>query len=622
MLIASTGPDQPTYSIVQRFSQSVLRRHTSSALAVCITMLGLVIGYSVLVSFERSATADLNSTTIGGSTSIKEKVDGACQFMLSHSVDVGPENNLNGVVTLGANNTWAVGAYYEGGAELTLTQHWNGSTWDVVASPNPGTTENILARVAAVSANDIWTVGYYVPNGGGVIQTLIEHWNGAVWTIVPSPNQGTQDNYLQDVTAVSATDVWAVGYYYTASDKLALIQHWDGSVWTVVPSPVGSTRVSSTDGGPISYGLNGVEALSANNIWAVGSYRDAGNNTQTLTLHWNGSAWTVVPSPNLADGFNELNDVTMISANDVWAVGSYADDNTAGTLIEHWDGTSWTVVSSPDQANINVLLSVSAVAANDVWAVGIYLDAAYVSHALIEHWDGTAWSIVPEAGLEESGSVLPGVSTAGPGSVWTVGYAWDAGNNISQQRTLTERWNGTEWIREASPNPGISTNEISSISAQSADDVWAVGYANSVYASTDMTLIEHWDGSEWRIVPSPNIGSGANYLQEVEAISANDVWAVGYYTEPGGSNRTLIAHWDGLRMENSAKPQRRNLQFSRRCNGGVDQRRMGRWQLWQPGNRRTNPDNALGRHNMDHCIQPEPGHPVKLPQGCNGGHLR
>lgn len=535
MLITSTGPYQPPYLVLQRFSPLANMRPRTAALALCMAMLGLIVALEMVISGGRAASAGSKSTAAGG----------ACQFTLSHSIDVGPENNLLGVETLGANNTWAVGTYYQDEAELTLIQHWNGSTWDVVDSPNPGTTENILTSVAAVSANDIWAVGYYVPDGGSIFQTLIQHWNGAAWTVVPSPNPGVGDNFLQDVTAVSANDVWAVGYYYTASDKMALLQHWDGAVWTVVPSPTDDLSAESAYGGPVSHGLNGIEALSVNDIWAVGLYRDPGNVMQTLTLHWDGTAWAVVLSPNVSNSFNELNDVTMISANDVWAVGSYADDTGAGTLIEHWNGAAWTVVSSPNQANIDILHNVSAVATNDVWAVGVSLDAAYVSHALMEHWDGTAWSTIPIAGMDETGSTLLGVSTAGPGSVWSVGYAWDPGNFISQQRTLTERWDGTEWIREESPNPGVATNELISISALTAGDVWAVGNATSVYTGTEMTLIEHWDGATWSIVPSPNIGASANYLQDVAAIEPNDVWAVGYHGDPNGNQRILIEHWDG-----------------------------------------------------------------------------
>jgi hypothetical protein len=89
VLIASTDPDQPPYSMLQSFSQMVIGRHRRAALAFCITMLGLITGHNVLVSLERTAMASSNGTTAGGSTSIEGEVDGACSFVLTHSVAVG-----------------------------------------------------------------------------------------------------------------------------------------------------------------------------------------------------------------------------------------------------------------------------------------------------------------------------------------------------------------------------------------------------------------------------------------------------------------------------------------------------------------------------------------------------
>src|SRR5206468_9107024 len=86
--------------------------------------------------------------------------------------------------------------------------------WEVVSSPNVGTSDNQLRGVAAVSANDVWAVGDY-SNGTGHQQTLVEHWNGTAWSVVPSPNVGTGHNVLNGVAAVSANDVWAVGTYET-----------------------------------------------------------------------------------------------------------------------------------------------------------------------------------------------------------------------------------------------------------------------------------------------------------------------------------------------------------------------------------------------------------------------
>ena len=70
-----------------------------------------------------------------------------------------------------------------------------------------------LDDVAAISTNDVWAVGDYLPNVGGV-RTLVEHWDGMHWGIVPSPNVGSDNNLFLDVVAISSNDVWAVGYYY------------------------------------------------------------------------------------------------------------------------------------------------------------------------------------------------------------------------------------------------------------------------------------------------------------------------------------------------------------------------------------------------------------------------
>src|SRR5205823_13855746 len=102
-------------------------------------------------------------------------------------------NELWGITALSASDIWAVGDYSNsfGSLTKTLIKHWDGTSWQVVASPNIAGDNNDLYGVAAVSATDIWAVGNYQPNGGGSTKTLIEHWNGTNWQIVSSPNPGS-----------------------------------------------------------------------------------------------------------------------------------------------------------------------------------------------------------------------------------------------------------------------------------------------------------------------------------------------------------------------------------------------------------------------------------------------
>ena len=142
---------------------------------------------------------------------------------------------------MSANDVWAVGVYsiYDknsfGGSSLlpsrTLVEHWNGKSWSVAPSPSLGTNDNNFYGVAAVSANDVWAVGYY-----GTSQTLIEHWDGKSWSVVSSPNVGTSNNYPRGVAAVSANDVWAVGYYDNGASQ-TFVEHWNGKSWSEVPMP-------------------------------------------------------------------------------------------------------------------------------------------------------------------------------------------------------------------------------------------------------------------------------------------------------------------------------------------------------------------------------------------------
>src|SRR5690349_2778115 len=193
--------------------------------------------------------------------------------------------------------------------------------------------------------------------------------------------------------------------------------------------------------GTLENSLSGVAVLSPCDAWAVGS--DIGTGAfQTLIEHWNGFSWAQVDSPDPGSGNNFLNSVRAASASSIWAVGSTSDGTSSQTLIEHWNGTTWTTVPSPDPGgtgNDNYLFAVAAISHSDAWAVG---------------------EIVTGTGIQ----------------------------------TLTLHWNGTSWKRQASPNPGV-TSELFGVGATSASNAWAVGEVTA--GTTEQTLVLHWNGSTW-----------------------------------------------------------------------------------------------------------------------------
>ena len=64
--------------------------------------------------------------------------------------------------------------------------------------------------------------------------------------------------------------------------------------------------------------------------------------------------------PDLGTGDNTLNAIDAVAADDIWAVGSPG-------LTEHWDGNAWSVVPFPSTVGLS---AVAAVASDDVWALG------------------------------------------------------------------------------------------------------------------------------------------------------------------------------------------------------------------------------------------------------------
>ena len=143
---------------------------------------------------------------------------------------------------------------------------------------------------------------------------------------MPSPNTGNGQIVLFGVTAIAPNDAWAVGFFVEALNgdrpQKTLIEHWDGTSWTVVPSP----NVGGPDTQTISNQLRGVIAVSANDVWAFGDTDDFGpSKIKNLVLHWNGTAWSIVPSPDPNPRHTLIDDViaggTVIPQGNLWLVG-------------------------------------------------------------------------------------------------------------------------------------------------------------------------------------------------------------------------------------------------------------------------------------------------------------
>jgi Carboxypeptidase regulatory-like domain len=466
-----------------------------------------------------------------------------------------PRNVLNGVDAASPSDVWAVGSYEAAGFihPRPLIERWNGAAW---SSIQPGwNDEGELFGVAAVASNDVWMVGGYQTGG----QALIAHWNGSALTVVPHPNPGNF-NRLYSITAISANDIWAVGEYTNPISRTFAL-HWNGTSWTQVTTPTG-------DGYSHLYG---VAAVSSNDVWAVGD--DGGN---SISLHWNGSQWSSVATTGPSG--TTLRSVSATPGGEVWAVG----DSAADSVTLHWNGSAWENVSAPNPGPYFLDLNgVDVISATDAWAVG-YCDVKNGNwRTLTMHWDGSSWAVVGSPSPDPNINRLFGVVGLSGGEAWAVGHARDgslalhrtggdwvqtmtvnegtgdnfltgisvrASNDIwavgnAQRQSLTLHYDGASWAVVPSPNRQYGIR-LEGVDAIAANDAWAVGWSGSGNFDDENAAL-HWDGTSWSIVPTPQPGVGIDKLYAVEAIASNNVWAVGFYEDANDQYRSLILHWNG-----------------------------------------------------------------------------
>jgi hypothetical protein len=367
--------------------------------------------------------------------------------------------------------------------------------FNIQVSPSQNVHGNTLNAVAAISSTDAWAVGFQNDNQLNASRTLTEHWDGQKWTVVPSPNPGSTPacahsntgNMLNAIAAVASNDVWAVGFKFTCTAALTpLIIHWDGTKWSNVNSPPLLTNDNSA--------LNGIVAFSSSNIFAVG-YQPASNGAvRTLVEHWDGTKWSVAGSPNGNQTGSPLFAISATSPNDIWVVGDrVAPNKPVLTLTMHFNGISWTVVPSPNpntnsDLDQNVLLSVKAVAPNDAIAVGFTLDSSNLRKlVLVEHWDGTKWSVVNAPNASPTFNTLTGVSGNSSNDLYAVGFF---GNSAGQDELLIEHLDGSAWTIVPAPLKGLAQHLNGVFTLPGTTDVWTVGAYSNFGIDPEFDLLE------------------------------------------------------------------------------------------------------------------------------------
>src|SRR5262249_33734593 len=333
----------------------------------------------------------------------------------------GGEANLDAVPCPGPAACVATGSYDNstGNHPVRLAEAWNGTNWSFQATPVPsGAFSSALSGVSCASATSCLAVGHYDQSRRPFAElTLAAAWNGSTWAIKATPNPGSYGN-LAAVSCATATSCTAVGWQGPGFEpKRALAEVWDGTTWTA-QAPAGPPGAAQSQ-------LAGVSCAAAGACAAVGAaYRDYPGAWRTLAETQQGSAWTIHASPSVTGALGASLDVFPATALIGVSCPSSAACVAVGTVARAWNGTAWAnlAVARPPGASNIVLGAVSCTAASACMTVGSYDNASGATRPLAESWDGSAWHIVAVAGPAGAADfTLRGVSCTAASACMAVG---------------------------------------------------------------------------------------------------------------------------------------------------------------------------------------------------------
>lgn len=194
---------------------------------------------------------------------------------------------LSGVSCSSASDCTAVGDFGTArGAQHTLAEHFNGQSWSIEPTPaQPGTLPSLGA--VSCSGQDCMALGRVFTTSG--VAPLAEQFNGATWSVVPLAIPGGASGFeLSGIDCTAPSNCYAAGASGgTGGAAATLIEHWDGQAWAVVPSP-------NAAGASV---LTGVSCSAGGACMAVGRF-SAGTSVSTLAMKRSAGHWTITPTPS------------------------------------------------------------------------------------------------------------------------------------------------------------------------------------------------------------------------------------------------------------------------------------------------------------------------------------
>jgi hypothetical protein len=413
------------------------------------------------------------------------------------------ENTLNGIACASSTSCVAVGNYQNGsGTILTLIETWNGSTWTSATSQNVASSSNSLTAVSCTTSTACTAVGSST-GGSGITAGLIETLSGTTWSIVASPDPGTITNALSGVSCATSTSCTAVGDYFNASSvDQTLVESWSGSMWSLLSSPNQGTGNNA---------LGGVSCISSTTCEAVGDDFNASNVEQTLVEQDVASTPTTVQDSNVAVASDSWVGVTDASANG----GTYrtsAKKSAKVTFKFSGTGINWITRKGPDQGIASVKIDGISKGNVDLYASSAqgfsqsFSGLASKSHTIIITVTGTKNAsstgtgvaldafVVGTTTTQDSANSITYDSWTGATSSSANGGTYRIDGSKNATSTLTFSGTGVNWITSTGPAYGQASVSIDGVAKGTVDLYastvhWQVAEAYTGLASGSHTIV-------------------------------------------------------------------------------------------------------------------------------------
>ncbi|HEX4061684.1 MAG TPA: hypothetical protein VHY58_11770 [Streptosporangiaceae bacterium] len=411
-----------------------------------------------------------------------------------------------------------------------VAARWDGQKWSLLPIPTPKKASHgqLLAVSCSSPSACTTTGGYWVSEKGFA---LIVRWNGS-HLVLQKAAQPPNDNssYVTGVSCPDDDGCIAVGYTGNPNSGVPYIESWDGTAWTEMTPPSATTV------------LSGLSCATITVCTAVGTLPAF----SAVAAQLSGTTWSLQQAA-LPRGSRDssLERVSCVAASDCFAAGDYVSrSNEARSLGEMWNGTQWTVQPTPTQTETPTALLTgvscagpgTCTAIGDFTADGAVVDAPNVNDPVAETWNGSSWALTAPVPAAAGDTAPAGISCPAATTCLAVGnYDWGTTHG---EAPWAAAWNGTRWVKQIPPQQvrGITGYQLSGVSCMSVTSCVAVGTGYS--DRTSRTLAYAWDGVHWTGLRTPSVKNAALY--GVSCTSATWCVAVG-----AGGGHWLSEVWNG-----------------------------------------------------------------------------